>query len=124
MNLDFSDPRRQVFSRRGPINCRMLKNIMIAYLIKTDYHDLVQQRRFKVTQYDMSPKMGKTLGKTQTECGFESQYSTQDNITVHLVLHNVTLKYNIGTELYIGAPKGFGDLGRMAIYFQGPGEHW
>ena len=23
-----------------------------------------------------------------------------------------------------GAPRGFGDLGRMAIYFQGAGEHW
>ena len=22
------------------------------------------------------------------------------------------------------APRGFGDLGRMAIYFQGAGEHW
>ena len=25
---------------------------------------------------------------------------------------------------YYGAPRGFGDLGRMAIYFQGAGEHW
>ena len=24
----------------------------------------------------------------------------------------------------IGAPRGFGDLGRRAIYFQGAGEHW
>ena len=23
-----------------------------------------------------------------------------------------------------GAPRDFGDLGRMAIYFQGAGEHW
>ena len=23
-----------------------------------------------------------------------------------------------------GAPRGFEDLGRMAIYFQGAGEHW
>ena len=23
-----------------------------------------------------------------------------------------------------GAPRSFGDLGRMAIYFQGAGEHW
>ena len=23
-----------------------------------------------------------------------------------------------------GAPKGFGDLGKMAIYFQGSREHW
>ena len=23
-----------------------------------------------------------------------------------------------------GAPRGFGDLGRMAIYFQGSEEHW
>ena len=23
-----------------------------------------------------------------------------------------------------GAPRGFGNLGRMAIYFQGAGEHW
>ena len=22
------------------------------------------------------------------------------------------------------APRGFGDLGRMAVYFQGAGEHW
>ena len=25
---------------------------------------------------------------------------------------------------HVGAPRGFGDLGRMAIYFQGAGEHW
>ena len=24
----------------------------------------------------------------------------------------------------IGVPRGFGDLGRRAIYFQGTGEHW
>ena len=24
----------------------------------------------------------------------------------------------------LGPPRGFGDLGRMAIYFQGAGEHW
>ena len=24
----------------------------------------------------------------------------------------------------MGPPRGFGDLGRMAIYFQGVGEHW
>ena len=24
----------------------------------------------------------------------------------------------------VGAPRGFGDLGRMAIYYQGAGEHW
>ena len=24
----------------------------------------------------------------------------------------------------IGPPMGFGDLGRMAIYFQGAGKHW
>ena len=23
-----------------------------------------------------------------------------------------------------GVPRGLGDLGRMAIYFQGAGEHW
>ena len=27
-------------------------------------------------------------------------------------------------RLYGGAHRGFGDLGRMAIYFQGAGEHW
>ena len=26
--------------------------------------------------------------------------------------------------IYTGHPRGFGDLGRMAIYFQGAGEHW
>ena len=25
---------------------------------------------------------------------------------------------------YLWAPRGFGDLGRRAIYFQGAGEHW
>ena len=25
---------------------------------------------------------------------------------------------------YVWAPRGFGDLGRRAIYFQGAGEHW
>ena len=29
-----------------------------------------------------------------------------------------------GVESVCGAPRGFGDLGRMAIYFQGPVEHW
>ena len=24
----------------------------------------------------------------------------------------------------VGSPMGFGDLGRMAIYFQGAGKHW
>ena len=27
-------------------------------------------------------------------------------------------------EMEYGPPRGFGDLGRMAIYFQGAGEHW
>ena len=26
--------------------------------------------------------------------------------------------------LFFGAPRGFGDLGRMTIYFQGASEHW
>ena len=26
--------------------------------------------------------------------------------------------------VHIRAPRGFGDLGRMTIYFQGAGEHW
>ena len=25
---------------------------------------------------------------------------------------------------HLWAPRGFGDLGRTAIYFQGAGEHW
>ena len=25
---------------------------------------------------------------------------------------------------YVWAPRGLGDLGRRAIYFQGAGEHW
>ena len=32
-----------------------------------------------------------------------------------------------GSTLFIsilGPPRGLGDLGRMAIYFQGAGEHW
>ena len=33
-----------------------------------------------------------------------------------------TLLLNITTSF--GAPRGFGDLGRMAIYFQGSREHW
>ena len=28
------------------------------------------------------------------------------------------------THVWLGPPRGFGDLGRMAIYFQGAGEHW
>ena len=62
--------------------------------------------------------MGKTLGKTQTECGFESQYSTPDNYTVHIILHNVTLKYNIGTELNIGAP-GVLEIWGECLFFSG-----
>ena len=27
-------------------------------------------------------------------------------------------------KIFLGPPRGFGDLGRMAIYFQGAGEHW
>ena len=26
--------------------------------------------------------------------------------------------------ILMGAPRGFGDLGRTAIYFQGAGQHW
>ena len=28
------------------------------------------------------------------------------------------------SQAYYWAPMGFGDLGRMAIYFQGAGKHW
>ena len=31
---------------------------------------------------------------------------------------------DIDAWLNKGAPRGFGDLGRMAIYFQGAEEHW
>ena len=27
-------------------------------------------------------------------------------------------------KMWMGPPRGFEDLGRMAIYFQGAGEHW
>ena len=30
---------------------------------------------------------------------------------------------SLNVILNIGAPRGFGDLGRRAIYFQGAGEH-
>ena len=30
----------------------------------------------------------------------------------------------VGKGITIGPPRGFEDLGRMAIYFQGAGEHW
>ena len=36
---------------------------------------------------------------------------------------NVVLIFTSGMGNY-GAPRGFGDLGKMAIYFQGAGEHW
>ena len=29
-----------------------------------------------------------------------------------------------GTYAIIRAPRGFGDLGRKAIYYQGAGDHW
>ena len=35
----------------------------------------------------------------------------------------VNLHYLLGMGVS-GAPRGFGDLGRMGIYFQGAGEHW
>ena len=30
----------------------------------------------------------------------------------------------VKAKVIIGTPRGFGDLGRMAINFQGAGEHW
>ena len=33
------------------------------------------------------------------------------------------LRVSVRTE-YKGPPRGFGDLGKIAIYFQGAGEHW
>ena len=32
--------------------------------------------------------------------------------------------FEILRSIIAGSPRGFGDLGRMDIYFQGAGEHW
>ena len=42
---------------------------------------------------------------------------------------HVLFDYTNGQSIYVnvtgnGGPRGFGDLGRNDIYFQGAGEHW
>ena len=54
-----------------------------------------------------------------------------DSISYFYVTYRMDKKYTIQhylmtkptVEMY-GARRGFGDLGRMAVYFQGAGEHW
>ena len=43
-------------------------------------------------------------------------------VTDNVIAYAEKVTHNIGRRL--GHPRGFGDLGRMAIYFQGAGEHW
>ena len=44
----------------------------------------------------------------------------------HSIKLSYELFYSLNNQIHLisGAPRGFGDLGRMAIYFQGAGEHW
>ena len=42
-------------------------------------------------------------------------------IFLNLKINEEQISTNTGSD---GSPRGFGDLGRMAIYFQGAGEHW
>ena len=54
-----------------------------------------------------------------------------DYYCLHMVftkLYKINSLLYVGLVVYfglnIGEPRGFGDLGRMAIYFQGSREHW
>ena len=54
-----------------------------------------------------------------------------NRVAVRLLRNNtmshVLFDYTNGQIIYVtgnGPPRGFGDLGRMDIYFQGAGEHW
>ena len=52
------------------------------------------------------------------------QMSTQNQEIMFWIYDKVIC---CGIRLYAAdyrGPRGFGDLGRMAIYFQGAGEHW
>ena len=46
---------------------------------------------------------------------------THRHLGVHLSSNN---KWSKHIDSIMGPPRVFGDLGRMAIYFQGAGEHW
>ena len=37
---------------------------------------------------------------------------------------SISLSLELACIEHKGAPRGFGDLGRTAFYFQGVGEHW
>ena len=39
------------------------------------------------------------------------------------ISNNIDTISKFTVELKVGPPRGFGDLGRRAIYFQGAGEH-
>ena len=54
------------------------------------------------------------LSKLDCFCPYLSVF-VLDCVPLILFLWNFT---------HLGPPRGFGDLGRMAIYFQGAGEHW
>ena len=40
-----------------------------------------------------------------------------------MLIYGKNLQKSSPTELIVGPPRGFGDLGRRAVYFQGAGEH-
>ena len=46
-------------------------------------------------------------------------FDTVDGLLWYVLISNSAEKATSS-----GAPRGFGDLGRMTIYFQGAGEHW
>ena len=50
------------------------------------------------------------------------------NLDRNKLLNQITylsiFKINKMPKTMNGPPRGLGDLGRMAIYFQGAGEHW
>ena len=59
-------------------------------------------------------------------CGKEPTKTTAP-LTKSRVFHDAQKLYVSqahGSHGICGAPRGLGDLGRMAFYFQGAGEHW
>ena len=59
---------------------------------------------------------------SELESAFESHKISSLNFCFNLII-DMSASTTI-TYASFGVPRGFGDLGRMAIYFQGAGEHW
>ena len=69
-----------------------------------------------------------TDGEIMQQDGFYARiplyiYSDNNFCDIFKTIDGVEHQYDIYMDSK-GAPRGFGDLGRMAIYIQGSREHW